>query len=573
MLDSPTPTANYTLPELIANAQGSTTVPFGDATISSMGMSIGTLTYDDLVARKSPQKAISKRNPAIHTVSAANDHHLGAFSSRFFELQEACRETGGIFLYANQRGCDGDRIYYEGCAMILVNGELVAQGSQFSLQDVETITAAVDLDDIEAYRTSKSHNVDLDNSESHQRIELQQDLCCKRNGFIAFRSSQRIAPKIYNAHEEIGMGPACWLWDYLRRSNAVGFLVPLSGGIDSCSTATIVFSMCRIVVDTIRNGNAQVEADVQRITGAQSWLPKTPQDLCHRILHTVYMGVGGISSQETRCRARRLAQDIGAYHTDMNIDSVYHAEKNLLGEYLGYVPRFDGGPAENLALQNIQARIRMVTAYYFAQMLPSTRGRASAGTLLVLGSVGVEECLRGNLTKHDCSSADLSPIGSFSKMEIRQFMQWARTEFTLPILEEFLSATPTAELEPSRFGQCDAKDMGMTHHELCTFAKLRKEMRLGPVSMFQQLLSRWRGEKTPADIAQVVKKFHYFYGINRHKMSTMTPAYHAGKTNPDNSRFDMRPLLYPGFEGSWSCKRIDGMAKDAERKLAKPAQP
>jgi NAD+ synthase (glutamine-hydrolysing) len=397
---------------------------------------------------------------------------------------------------------------------------------------------------------------------------LQQDLCCKRNGFIAFGSNQRIAPKIYNADEELGMGPACWLWDYLRRSNAIGFLVPLSSGIDSCSTATIVFSICRIVVDAICKGNAQVESDVQRITGAQSWQPNTPQELCNRILHTVYMGVSGISSQDTRCRAQRLAQDTGAYHTDMNIDSVYHAEKNLLREYLGYVPEFDGSPAENLALQNIQARIRMVTAYYFAQMLPSTRGRASAGPLLVLGSAGVEECLRGNLTKHDCSSADLSPMGSFSKMEIRTFLHWAQSAFALPILEEFLNATPTAELAPSRFGPCDAKDMGMTHRELSTFARLRKEMRLGPVGMFQQLLSQWRNEKTPAEIARVVKKFHYFYGINRCKMSTMTPAYHAGKNNPDNSRADMRPMLYPGFEGSWTCKRIDEMTERVERKLS-----
>ena len=43
------------------------------------------------------------------------------------------------------------------------------------------------------------------------------------------------------------LGPACWLWDYLRRSNMAGFLLPLSGGIDSSSTAVIVGSMCTLV--------------------------------------------------------------------------------------------------------------------------------------------------------------------------------------------------------------------------------------------------------------------------------------------------------------------------------------
>jgi NAD+ synthase (glutamine-hydrolysing) len=35
------------------------------------------------------------------------------------------------------------------------------------------------------------------------------------------------------------------------------------------------------------------------------------------------------------------------------------------------------------------------------------------GSLLVLGSANVQEALRGYLTKYDCSSADINPIGMF----------------------------------------------------------------------------------------------------------------------------------------------------------------
>ncbi|KAF2022838.1 putative glutamine dependent NAD+ synthetase [Setomelanomma holmii] len=544
------------------NRYFATWVPFGDAVICSTDVCSASLSYDELLTHTAPEVVASQDEATIYTISAANDHHLGSFKLRVSDLCKVSRDMGGVLLYANQRGCNGDRIYYEGCAMIFVNGGLVAQGTQFSLEDVEVITAEIDLD---ACRPLQNQAC---SPKIHPRVRLEHEFCIKYDDYLKSTCNDRIEPSVYHANAEIGMGPACWLWDYLRRSNAVGFLVPLSGGIDSCSTATIVFSMCRIVVDAIGAGNAQVKADMQRIVGVSGSLPKTPHELCQGILHTVYMGVSGISSEETRSRALRLAESIHSYHTDMDIDNVYHAEKDLLRQYLGCAPGFDGGPAENLALQNIQARIRMVTAYYFAQMLPSTRGRPGASTLLVLGSVGVEECLRGNLTKHDCSSADLSPIGSFLKTEIRHFIRWAQTAFELPVLIEFLDATPTAELEPSRFGQCDAKDMGMTHQELSTFAKMRKEMRLGPFSMFQQLLSSWRDDKTADDIAHVVKKFHSFYGINRHKMSTMTPAYHAGKINPDNNRYDRRPLLYPAFYGSWICKRIDKEAERAWRKYA-----
>lgn len=45
-------------------------------------------------------------------------------------------QSGGIYLYANQKGCDGDRVYYDGCAMVAINGDIVAQGVQFSVNDV-----------------------------------------------------------------------------------------------------------------------------------------------------------------------------------------------------------------------------------------------------------------------------------------------------------------------------------------------------------------------------------------------------------------------------------------------------
>lgn len=48
-------------------------------------------------------------------------------------------QSGGIYLFANQKGCDGDRLYYDGCAMIAINGDIVAQGTQFSLDYVVSI--------------------------------------------------------------------------------------------------------------------------------------------------------------------------------------------------------------------------------------------------------------------------------------------------------------------------------------------------------------------------------------------------------------------------------------------------
>jgi NAD+ synthase (glutamine-hydrolysing) len=78
----------------------------------------------------------------------------------------------------------------------------------------------------------------------------------------------------------------------------------------------------------------------------------------------------------------------------MNMDSVVTAVRNLFALVTGQKPQYrvhGGSQAENLALQNIQARLRMVMSYMFAQLLPWVRGKQ--GGLLVLGSANVDERL------------------------------------------------------------------------------------------------------------------------------------------------------------------------------------
>ncbi|KAL6566188.1 hypothetical protein OROGR_001803 [Orobanche gracilis] len=112
--------------------------------------------------------------------------------------------------------------------------------------------------------------------------------------------------------EEIALGPGCWLWDYLRRSGAAGFLLPLSGGADSSSVAAIVGSTCQLVVKVllakrkkgfedqwppdfllfeISKGDEQVKADAVRIGHyTHGQFPTDPKEFARRIFYSVYMG-------------------------------------------------------------------------------------------------------------------------------------------------------------------------------------------------------------------------------------------------------------------------------------------
>ncbi len=118
-----------------------------------------------------------------------------------------------------------------------------------------------------------------------------------------------------------------------------------------------------------------------------SWVPESPQEIASRLFHTAYLGMAENSSPDTRSRSKNLAKDVGSYPLDLNIDTVY------LTNYVPKYKMYGGTPASNLALQNMQARLRMVLSYLFAQLLPTVRGRnainpqnLSSGGLLVLGS-------------------------------------------------------------------------------------------------------------------------------------------------------------------------------------------
>ncbi|KAK0528643.1 glutamine-dependent NAD(+) synthetase [Tilletia horrida] len=599
-------TDEFALPRMVRAITGQDVVPFGDAVLATIDTVIGVELCEELFTPNSPHISMGLDGVEIFINSSASHHELRKLYRRVELIKEATLKLGGVYLYANQQGCDGDRLYYDGCPLIALNGSIIAQGTQFSLDDVQVITATIDLNEVRAARSSKSRgmqsqfgNTSINGGRGYPRVRVAFELGEKEEDWstllqegkglsadaVGARGGDLDAANApptsdfadavdvfyHKPEEEIALGPACWLWDYLRRSRTQGYFIPLSGGIDSCATSVIVFSMCRLVYQACQTEaaahslparaskqatssrpgrNEQVLEDVRRIcsVGAESdWVPASPQDIANRLFVTCYMGTEN-SSADTRSRAKELADAIGSYHIDLNMDIVVRAITTLFTAVTSKTPRFKvhgGTPAENLALQNIQARLRMLIAYMFAQLTPWVRGQV--GGLLVLGSANVDESLRGYLTKYDCSSADVNPIGGISKTDLKRFIAYAQTAFDLPVLEKFLTAVPTAELEPitEQYVQADEADMGMTYDELSIFGRLRKVAKCGPFSMFTKLVHDWGDTLAPKDIAEKVKLFFFEYARNRHKMTTLTPSYHAESYSPDDNRFDLRPFLYP----------------------------
>ncbi|KAG1800151.1 hypothetical protein EV424DRAFT_1332197 [Suillus variegatus] len=157
--------------------------------------------------------------------------------------------------------------------------------------------------------------------------------------------------------------------------------------------------------------------------------------------------------------------------------------------------------------------------------------------------------------------ADINPIGGISKTDLKKFIAYARDAFEITILNDFLTAIPTAELEPisEAYVQADEVDVGVRYDELSVFGRFRKVEKRGPYGMFTKLVREWGSIPSPVQTAEKVKHFFFEYARNHHTMTTLTPAYHAESYSPDDNRFDLRPFLYPS-KFPWQFKKIDEVA-------------
>ncbi|KAI3766508.1 hypothetical protein L2E82_16571 [Cichorium intybus] len=426
----------FQLPSDIFDALSQRTVPFGYGFMQFLDTAVAAEICEELFAPIPPPSEVALNGVEVFMNASGSHHQLRKLDIRIRAFIGATHTRGCVYMYSNHQGCDGGRLYYDGCACVVVNGDVVAQGSQFSLKDVEVVVTQIDLDAVGSLRGSIS--------------SFQEQASCKR--FVSF--------------------------------------------------VDVPYKLCQPF-------NLQMS------------LSSPLKEFAKRVFYTVFMGSEN-SSDATRSRSKLLSEEIGSWHLDVSVDIVVSAFLSLFQTLTGKRPRYkvDGGSnIENLGLQNIQARIRMVLAFMLASLLPWVHNKP--GFYLVLGSSNVDEGLRGYLTKYDCSSADINPIGSISKQDLWIFLRWAATYLGFSSLAEIEAAPPTAELEPirSNYSQLDEVDMGMTYEELSVYGRLRKIFRCGPVSMFKNLCFGWGSKLSPSEVAEKVKHFFKYYSINRHKMT------------------------------------------------------
>ncbi len=199
-----------------------------------------------------------------------------------------------------------------------------------------------------------------------------------------------------------------WLKDYATKANMNGFVVGISGGIDSAVTSTLC---------------------------AKTGMPT----LC------LEMPIHQDRSQVNR--GRKHIEELK--HNFANVSDLEVNLTPVFEQFKQGMPQHRETSSLDLSLANSRARLRMTTLYYFAGL----HKYLVAGTGNKVEDFGV-----GFYTKYGDGGVDLSPIADLMKSEV-----YALGEY-LNIIPEIMQAAPTDGL----FGdsRSDEDQLGASYNEL-----------------------------------------------------------------------------------------------------------
>ena len=199
-----------------------------------------------------------------------------------------------------------------------------------------------------------------------------------------------------------------WLRDYGQSAGTHGFVVGVSGGIDSAVSSTLA---------------------------ARTGLP----------LLVVEMPIHQSQSQVTRAR-EHIESLKQRYET---VDSVEVELTDVFDRLIAALPDSSDDARREMSLVNTRARLRMTTLYYFAAL----QGRLVVGTGNKVEDFGI-----GFFTKYGDGGVDLSPIADLVKTEVYELGR------ALGVNEAILTAAPTDGLWGD--DRTDEDQIGASYPEL-----------------------------------------------------------------------------------------------------------
>jgi NAD+ synthase len=207
--------------------------------------------------------------------------------------------------------------------------------------------------------------------------------------------------------EKVSKHIVSWIDNYLNKSKMKGFVVGVSGGVDSALTSTLCAETKRNVLCVEMPIN-QEKDQVSRSKKHIEWLKKKYS----------------------------------------NVSSINISLDNTFDSFIESIPEVKSSE-DDLSLANTRSRLRMVALYYFS----------SLKKYLVVGTGNkVEDFGIGFYTKYGDGGVDISPIADLLKSDVYNLAKFYN------IINEIIEATPTDGLWDDN--RNDEDQIGASYEEL-----------------------------------------------------------------------------------------------------------
>ncbi len=416
-------------------------------------------------------------------------------------VEESSYRYHCVYAYANLLGNEAGKLLYEGEALIGWEGQLIGATPRFSYED--GLLAWADISEAALHRSSYKQSAPL----PQPVVLVKSDSLQADPPETPLSASAVSAPLAEEPWEELTEAIAMGLWDYLWKSRSRGFVVSLSGGLDSAACAVLAHLALRW---------AQERLPETLYRKRLSYLPpeQVPQ------VYTFYQATAQ-SSTETFHRAQRFAQEVGLPFYRWELQEIVEAYEKRIEAWLGRPVSWE---EDDIARQNLQARVRVPGLWMAANLL---------GAILLTTS-NRSELSTGYSTMDGDSAGGLAPIAGIAKSDLKAWALWAAERFGWPSLRAIAEATPTAELRPHP--QADETDL-MPYPLL---GELEKRLILGGESP-AALLAYAAQKQFPSEWAE---KFVRLFRISQWKRERAAPAFHVDAYDMDPRGAARFPILH-----------------------------
>ncbi|HLV19493.1 MAG TPA: NAD(+) synthase [Polyangiaceae bacterium] len=511
---------------------GGSEVPMGDVHFDCGGVRVGFEICEDAWIAQRPGADLALEAVDVILNPSASHFAFGKRDIRRRLVLEGSRAFGVTYVYANLVGNEAGRAIYDGDALIATGGEIVASGERFRYEPWQLVSAVVDVDLtrtrhawLSSYRphvSTRAHQsawVPL----SYPAIEPRKEVCRPEPWEVSE----------FVKEEEFARAIALGLFDYLRKTHALGFVVSLSGGADSSAVACLVWLMVRFALrDLTLDG---LRARLPQVAGLEDAGDATA--VVGRLLTTAYQSTRN-SSATTREAARSVAQAIGARHVELDVDALVEQYSALVSDAIG---RPLDWRRDDLALQNIQARTRAPGVWFLANVLGA----------LLLSTSNRSEAAVGYATMDGDTAGGISPIAGIDKAFLQRWLRWLQTRGpegigAIPALAAVTLQPPTAELRPAAAGQTDEADL-MPYDVLDAIERAAIRDKRMPAEVFRLMRCDFPGYE-PRQLATWVERFFRLWSRNQWKRERYAPSFHVDDANLDPKTWCRFPILSGGFE-------------------------